>query len=375
VDFFAPRKVLFVDDDESNCLLFEATMEDHFAIEVATSAEAALAIIAQGEIDVLLTDHRMPGMSGVELCERVAESHPHIERLLVTAYVDTTSAVAAINQARVSRYLSKPWDPDELMAAVRQSLDKAMKTRVAHELEEERLRRERATALATIQARVLHDLANASSQLSMGCDELGYLVEPLRDSDPDRFADIDVELSDMRIALQYLTDLHLRVRGLNRTERHPELVDVHQILSTVARLVRSKLPRGVSLEVDAPAGLLVHADRTDLVRILVNLATNATQSVESEGRVQLSAASAGEVVGLEVRDDGPGVPAELRGRIFDERFTTRREGTGLGLPTSRRLAEDNGGTLVLLDEGPGACFRLTVPAREPQGRPAADVVS
>jgi len=121
---------------------------------------------------------------------------------------------------------------------------------------------------------------------------------------------------------------------------------------------------GVSVSVDAPAALLVRADAGQIRRALLNLARNAVAAARRPGAVVLRAApAANDGVRLEVRDDGGGVPPDLRDKIFTPFFTTRERGTGLGLAFVREIVRDHGGDVVVEDApGGGAVFRFDLPA-------------
>jgi signal transduction histidine kinase len=122
-------------------------------------------------------------------------------------------------------------------------------------------------------------------------------------------------------------------------------------------------PEGVSVAVEVPAGLTVRADAGQLRRAMLNLARNAAAVMQGRaGRVVLAAADDGARVRLEVRDQGPGVPAELREKIFTPFFTTREKGTGLGLAFVREIARDHGGDVGVGDApGGGAVFHIDLP--------------
>ena len=118
------------------------------------------------------------------------------------------------------------------------------------------------------------------------------------------------------------------------------------------------------ITVDVPPALRVRADVGQLRRVLLNLARNAATAARS-GRVQLvaRAGSDGVTVRVEVRDDGPGVPAALREQIFTPFFTTREKGTGLGLAFVREIVRDHGGDVVVRDAvGGGSVFSFELPA-------------
>lgn len=120
-----------------------------------------------------------------------------------------------------------------------------------------------------------------------------------------------------------------------------------------------------------PDDLAVLFDRGHLNQIFWNLVRNAWQHCQKkQGGIRIAARAGylGDAVIVELVDDGPGIPAELRGQIFEPFFTTRPGGTGLGLYIARELADANAATLELLPRSPGAHFRMTlkraVPAHE-----------
>lgn len=111
--------VLYVDDDRSNLLAMQYALGDALDLRIAESGARALEL-AEG-VDVLVADQRMPGMSGVEVCRRFRELHPHATRILYTAYADAQAGVAAINEGGVARVLIKPVLNEDLLAAILQS--------------------------------------------------------------------------------------------------------------------------------------------------------------------------------------------------------------------------------------------------------------
>ena len=117
------RPILLAVDDDVNVL--EAVVQDlrrqygsTYRVMRAASGQAALDTLAQVKtrqepVALLLSDQRMPGMTGVEFLERAMAIYPEARRVLLTAYADTEVAIRAINTARINYYLTKPWDPPE----------------------------------------------------------------------------------------------------------------------------------------------------------------------------------------------------------------------------------------------------------------------
>jgi signal transduction histidine kinase len=122
------------------------------------------------------------------------------------------------------------------------------------------------------------------------------------------------------------------------------------------------LPSGVSVEMAMPAGLTGDFDADQIRQVLVNLFVNASQAMRGTGRVVVDGEATGSELRLRVRDDGPGVPLEVRYRIFEALFTTKARGSGLGLALCRRIMDAHGGTIELeAAQGRGASFLLTIP--------------
>ncbi|APR74866.1 Response regulator of zinc sigma-54-dependent two-component system [Minicystis rosea] len=118
-----PRQVLIVDDDKAMCDLLEADLGDRrFTTEARTTAHDALALLAERSFDVVLTDLNMRGMSGIELCRRVAESRPDVPVVVITAFGSIETAVQAI-RAGAYDYITKPIDVEALTLALDRAIE------------------------------------------------------------------------------------------------------------------------------------------------------------------------------------------------------------------------------------------------------------
>jgi DNA-binding NtrC family response regulator len=111
--------ILVVDDEEEILFSLRGLLRQDFDRHTASSGAEALDIMRQRTIHVLLTDQRMPEMTGVELLEKSRGVCPEAVRIVFTGYADIKAVIDAINQGQIFRYLTKPWDPDELVAALR----------------------------------------------------------------------------------------------------------------------------------------------------------------------------------------------------------------------------------------------------------------
>ncbi|MCC6846949.1 MAG: sigma-54-dependent Fis family transcriptional regulator [Deltaproteobacteria bacterium] len=117
-------RVLVVDDEPASVGLLRITLGQEFEVHVATGGDAALALLAEHpDMAVAVVDQRMPGMTGTEVLRRTSGTHPHLVRIILTGYSDIEALIAAVNEGRVYRYLTKPWNRDELVATVRQAAE------------------------------------------------------------------------------------------------------------------------------------------------------------------------------------------------------------------------------------------------------------
>ncbi|MFE4108047.1 response regulator [Almyronema epifaneia] len=120
----AKAKILVVDDETDNLDLLYRTFFRNFQVLRASSGAEALEILAaQPEVAVIISDQRMPGMSGTELLSQVAAQYPNIIRIMLTGYTDVEDLVEAINAGKVFKYVTKPWDEDDLKAIVQQAVE------------------------------------------------------------------------------------------------------------------------------------------------------------------------------------------------------------------------------------------------------------
>ena len=111
-------RILFVDDEEQNLITFKATFRRDYEIYTAKSGKEGLEILAKQMIDLVITDQRMPQMTGVEFLERIDADYPHVIRMLLTGYSDIDAVIEAINTGRIFRYITKPWDERELKMTI-----------------------------------------------------------------------------------------------------------------------------------------------------------------------------------------------------------------------------------------------------------------
>jgi response regulator RpfG family c-di-GMP phosphodiesterase len=111
-------RVLYLDDEEPNLFSFKAAFRREFEVHTCDEPHQAVRLLDEHEFHVVLSDQRMPRISGVEFFELVMPDHPDVSRILVTGYADTDAVVDAINKGQVYRFVSKPWNEEELRSVI-----------------------------------------------------------------------------------------------------------------------------------------------------------------------------------------------------------------------------------------------------------------
>ncbi|PRY54491.1 response regulator receiver domain-containing protein [Arcticibacter pallidicorallinus] len=106
--------ILYVDDEENNLYSFKATFRMKYKVLIALSGDEALEIMKSKPVHIIITDQRMPNMTGVEFLEKVIEKFPDPIRILLTGYADMGAVVDAVNKGKIFHYLAKPWNEEEL---------------------------------------------------------------------------------------------------------------------------------------------------------------------------------------------------------------------------------------------------------------------
>ncbi|MBN3583337.1 response regulator [Algoriphagus aestuarii] len=116
-------KILYVDDEENNLQAFKATFRRDYKIFLAISAHEARTLLKEQEVDLIITDQRMPEETGVEFLESIIPIYPKPIRLLLTGYTDIQAVIDAINKGQVYHYLTKPWEEDYLRTVIKNAFE------------------------------------------------------------------------------------------------------------------------------------------------------------------------------------------------------------------------------------------------------------
>ena len=111
--------VLYVDDEHNNLNSFKAALRREFVVFTASSGQEGLEILEKNNVHVIITDQRMPGMTGVDFLIEVLKKFPDPIRILLTGYTDINAVIDAVNKGHIYYYINKPWDEDQMKIVIR----------------------------------------------------------------------------------------------------------------------------------------------------------------------------------------------------------------------------------------------------------------
>ncbi len=240
-------------------------------------------------------------------------------------------------------------------------------TRQLKENRAELLRAEKDAAWREMARQVAHEIKNPLTPLRLSAD---LLERAHQDRSPEFESILERTIGIVRRQCDHMREIAKDFHAF--AGRHHELteVDVGAVLDEVLALHGAWAQElGVTV-VRSGSGGIVRADQDELRRAFINLVSNALEAMPDGGRFEADVATVGQRVVVELRDTGVGLPEEARGRLFDPYFTTRSSGTGLGLAIVRRIVEDLGGDVILVDrpDTRGALARLSLPRADTGAR-------
>jgi signal transduction histidine kinase len=385
------RHTLLIVDDEADVVQsLQDLLRREFVVLGATQAQEGLRLLHRQPVHVVMTDQRMPEMSGIDFLRHVRQDRPEAIRLLFTGYADIKAVIDAINEGHVYRYLAKPWDPDELRSVLHQAGE---------------------------QYDLLHERQLLLEDLRRKNEELEQANRELRQSDALKEAFIRVASHELRTPLTILLalpELALRMKGLDghttewfrrieqagqrlhrlveqllqmlragRFERPLDLrpMDCAAVVGEAVEDIRPFLQqRRQQLTVDlAPDLGLIEAEAGKIRICLDHLLINAIKFTPDSGTIVVSGQRDWETVRLAVHDSGVGIEPDHLPHLFEPFFTEvdvsrhcsgqfefGRRGLGLGLSLVRAFVRMHGGDVqVATTLGQGSTFTITLPIRAP----------
>ena len=351
--------VLYVDDVSMNLKLFQAALKKEYEIILTESPVEALNILDNKEIQVLVSDQRMPDMSGTELLEIVAKKHPDIRRFMLTAYTDLETVVEAVNVGRVHGYVKKPLNAEEIKQAINNSLEtyhlRKKNVQILQELEN--ANRELRN-LDGLKSEIINSI---NSEIRNPLNRIMGTLQLLKaKTEGDELSEVVDILDQSVVRLEHFYTLTKQITLLNSPgfEIEKEKISCKQLIQFASIETSEELKeKGLGISWDqSTSDLNINGDNGLLVNCLVNLIRFASEHTEKDGEIRILLAGEENLQSCSVIDQGRNYSEsqqEILMELYSGDHAQMSLSMGIGIAVSRMIMEAHGGSLEYVKEKEG----------------------
>jgi signal transduction histidine kinase len=392
-----PCMVLAVDDEVQNVNALERTLsrDEEFKVIKAVTPEKALEILQSETINIIITDQRMPGMTGIELLNASMEYAPDAIRIILTAYTETKEILDAINLGHVYGYITKPWNPESLRSTLHQAKRYCTLLAQNRNLTDELTLKNEILERQNEELRQFSDLKNrfmvvASHELRTPATIITGSLELLMSQSE------NLNVSQKKILQNALNGTFrlneiiqtffetIRIKA-GETILHPSVVDLKRLIDLVVdRFIPYMSERKLKFKNTLNKDLRVMADQRKLYLVFENLLSNSIKYTPDGGSIECAGFIEDSQVKIKIKDSGIGIPQHELNKIFDTFYqlqninyhhTSSYEfmggGTGLGLSLCKSIIEAHRGKIWAESEGDnkGTAFYMTLPLYDKSNEP------
>ncbi|MDQ1352073.1 MAG: two-component system, sensor histidine kinase and response regulator [Acidobacteriota bacterium] len=350
-------KILVVDDEPGMRMGVERSLRNYrfklpgfdeevfFNIRMASTGKEAVEMMELEKPDILLLDHKLPDLQGLDILLDISQKKLDILTIMITAYASLEVAISATKHGAFD-FLAKPFTPDELRNAVQKAAKQIFLQRQAQKLAAER-RQVRFQFISVL----AHELKSPIAAVE------GYLRIVDKHMLGDDIGKYDTMIQRSLRRLRGMQKMILDILDLTRIEagtKNRELTDVNiteVALECIDGVTPDAKDRGVSINLESPENITMHADRGELEIIFNNFMTNAVKYNRDNGRVDVKVQPDEHGVTLVFSDTGIGMTEEEQNRLFGEFVRIKNEktkdilGSGLGLSIVKKLLAFYDGTV------------------------------
>jgi signal transduction histidine kinase len=370
-----PLNVLVVDDEPKICQILEQILSARgCTVRLASDGLDGLAQFQRQSADVVITDIKMPKLSGLELLRELKHLDPLLNIVVITAYPSVDGAVEAMKFGACD-FITKPFDIAQIQAILyrcqqRMSLTRQLRHAGEGALKLEELNR-RLAELNDLKSQFLASLSHEINTPLCLMSEWIYLLADgtlgKLSSDQEHAVDVlIVAYERLHRLLQQLIDL---MQGHEIVLKRQTVTIQALLEGALAEVAPRAEAKGITIACQPPqADLVVEVDRGRCTAALGELLDNALKFNHERGRVDVEVVGLPETVQVTIRDTGIGIPPEELDKIFlpfyqvDRRLNRAFEGPGIGLTLAKRYIELHGGSLQLTSElGSGTTITIGLP--------------
>lgn len=339
------HSILVIDDEKDIVDSIERKFRSQYKIFKASSGYEALKVLQKEDIHLILSDQRMPGMTGVQLFEKAQIVKPDAIRILLTGYTDVESVIAAINNGQIYRYVTKPWDPTELDVILKRALE-------SYDLRAELKEKNTALTLANKELQTL-DQAKSHFMILIGHElktplttmnsYLQLLKEEVREESLKKYATrIGQGLDRLNEIVFDVLDLLAAETGQMRvSKKSHSLAPYFEALKNefAGEIEKKNLKIKLNLKSDKAS-----FDENLMRKVLKKIFHNAVKFSDEDSQIECKFSADGF---FEITNHGPKITAEQIEHIIkpfnlDENIMNHSQGMGLGLAVSQSLLKRHG---------------------------------
>lgn len=388
--------ILYVDDEESNLRIFKNTFRREYNIFIAKSAKEGIDILTNNSIDIILSDQRMPEMTGVQFLKYTQKTYPQLHRILITGFTDFSALQNAINDAKIFQYIQKPWHEKDLRNTIEEALRVYKLEQENEKLNSELLDTNENLTKVNLELKETNEellisknkaeesdrlksafLSNISHEIRTPMNGIIGFSEILMEHEvpeEQRKEYLGIIIKSCKQLTNIIDDI-IEVSRLasSKVKVQFEKLDINfffnSLIERYSNLTNNKVDFIANNEIKDIDREII-SDEIKLKKILSNLIDNAVKYT-SEGYVQVICRKSDDNIVFVVEDTGIGISDEMKEDIFDyfrqedEESTKEFGGLGLGLSIVRENTKLLNGEIILKSEkGKGSSFLIRIPCKK-----------
>jgi len=384
--------LLIIDDEVEITKSIARQFRKKYTVFSATSAKEGIAIMEKEHIQVVLSDQRMPDMTGVDFFSVIKDKYPDALKLLLTGYSDIEAVIGAINEGQVFRYVTKPWNPYELDSIVKEAFEKyeliTNNRRLMLSLQDSNIRLEEKVKARTSELELLN---SRLSELNKEKNSyIGMVAHDLRNpiGIAEAFSGIlleDFDTLTKSLQLEYIGlinkscsfSLNLIHEFLDISKIEAGIFDINLSSQDYISFLFENVKRSAMLAKNKSQKIVVKTslseinfcfDKNKIEQVLNNLLGNAMKYSAANTQIQIEVASTEQWITTKIMDEGQGIPHDELEKVFHPfqttsvKATANEKSTGLGLAIVKKIIESHHGTVTVESEvGKGSVFSFKLP--------------
>ena len=386
------HNLLIIDDEVDITKSLVRQFRRKYNVISTTDASEALKIMEKEKIQVVLSDQRMPGMTGVDFFAQIKDKYPDALKLILTGYSDIEAVIGAINEGQVFRYVKKPWNPDELDTIIREAFEKyeliTNNRKLMASLQEANATLEEKVKVRTVE---LEKLNGRLYELNQEKNRyIGMVAHDLRNpiGVAASFAEIlidDFDHTPKNSQLEYLGlinsscsfSLNLIHEFLDSSKIEAGIFDLNLTIQDYLRFVMDNirqneiLAKSKSQEIILQCNsesILVRFDTNKMQQVLNNLLSNAIKYSHPHTKIEVEILVSDQEILTKIIDQGQGIPEDELAILFNPfqtssvKPTANEKSIGLGLAIVKKIIEAHHGSVKVESKvGKGSVFSFSLP--------------